>query len=364
MKKLIFFAVAFLVNPLFFEGPLFVSTAKAERRSLLALQTPIDHGTLCDAALKSSKGQAQARPPITTIHFPSHMSNMRSGLTSSLGGHAAAFGLLFSLLGPAELAPPDPSDILLPNSYSLIWIPSDTQGAGGGGGGDSTPLSIPREMEVADDDTSEVAIAVPEPDPTFIEEPVVIPEEEVPEPEPEVRAESEVVTPPPLTAQQMVSIAAVSMAPSTVTSSGVLDGLRESLAAGPGQDGGGGVGAGGGVGEGDGSGLGAGRGGNTGGGVYLPGSAGVVSPRLLHEVTPQYTTAAMRAKIQGVVLLDVIVLPDGSVGPVRIRRSLDSTFGLDNQAIEAARQWRFQPGARYGEPVAVQVTLEMYFNLR
>jgi protein TonB len=72
----------------------------------------------------------------------------------------------------------------------------------------------------------------------------------------------------------------------------------------------------------------------------------------------------MRAKIQGTVLLECIVMPDGTVGQVRVLRSLDPTFGLDQEAIKAARSWRFKPGVRYGEAVAVLVTIEMAFTLR
>ena len=45
-------------------------------------------------------------------------------------------------------------------------------------------------------------------------------------------------------------------------------------------------------------------------------------------------------------------------------RSLDSTFGLDQEAVKAARQWRFVPGMRLGEPVAVRITIELTFTLR
>jgi len=49
---------------------------------------------------------------------------------------------------------------------------------------------------------------------------------------------------------------------------------------------------------------------------------------------------------------------------VRVIRSLDRVFGLDMKAIEAARQWRFFPGTRQGEPVPVFVNIELEFNLR
>jgi len=59
-----------------------------------------------------------------------------------------------------------------------------------------------------------------------------------------------------------------------------------------------------------------------------------------------------------------IVRPDGSVGDVQILRSLDGVFGLDQEAIKAAKQWRFAPGTRLGEPVPVLVTIELTFTLR
>ena len=77
---------------------------------------------------------------------------------------------------------------------------------------------------------------------------------------------------------------------------------------------------------------------------------------------PQYTADAMRAKVQGVVVLECIVLPDGTVSEARVKRSLP--FGLDEEAIKAARQWRFAPGTRQGEPVAVIISIEWSFSLR
>ena len=72
----------------------------------------------------------------------------------------------------------------------------------------------------------------------------------------------------------------------------------------------------------------------------------------------------MRAKVEGAVWLEAVVLADGTVGDVQITRSLDSVFGLDEEAVKAARQWRFTPGTRFGEPVAVLVSIELTFTLR
>jgi TonB family protein len=111
---------------------------------------------------------------------------------------------------------------------------------------------------------------------------------------------------------------------------------------------------------------------DTGGGIASPplagvvrvGSPGVTIPRLLKDVKPQYTPNAMRAKIQGGVLLECVVQTDGTVGDVRVLRSLDTTYGLDQEAIKAAKQWKFAPGTRNGQPVPVMVSIELTFTLR
>jgi protein TonB len=113
----------------------------------------------------------------------------------------------------------------------------------------------------------------------------------------------------------------------------------------------------------DGDGLGRGRGGNRGGGPRGPGSD-LVSPEIIRQVRPNYTSSALQARVRGLVVMDAIVLADGSVGDVKIVRSLDRTFGLDDEAIKAVKQWRFRPGRRSGDPVAMMVSVEMMFELR
>jgi len=151
----------------------------------------------------------------------------------------------------------------------------------------------------------------------------------------------------------------------TPTAVQTLPGTLSQIDATVGATGAGGGGKGSGIGTGTGSGVGEGSGGGFGGGVYEIGN-GVTSPALIHEVKPQYTADAMRAKLQGVVEMEAVVLPDGSVDPksIRITRSLDSNLGLDQQAIMAVKQWRFRPGLRQGQPVPVKVTVELTFTLR
>ena len=88
---------------------------------------------------------------------------------------------------------------------------------------------------------------------------------------------------------------------------------------------------------------------------------GVVSPKLLRSVKPRYTPDAIGAAKQGVVRLEGVVLADGTVGDVCVRRPLDAD--LDMQAVAAARGFQFVPGTRDGAPVAVLVSFEIEFKL-
>lgn len=98
--------------------------------------------------------------------------------------------------------------------------------------------------------------------------------------------------------------------------------------------------------------------------VYESGVGGVSDPRLVREVKPNYTSDAMRAKIQGIVTMEVVVLADGRVDPARIRITHSLGWGLDEQAVLAVRQWRFSPSLRLGQPVASRVLVELAFTLR
>lgn len=97
--------------------------------------------------------------------------------------------------------------------------------------------------------------------------------------------------------------------------------------------------------------------------VHKPGN-GVSLPTVVKEVKPQYTAAAMKQKIQGSVWLLCVVGEKGTITDVQVTRSLDTEFGLDQAAIDAARQWTFRPGRKDGKPVAVQITIELTFTLR
>jgi TonB family protein len=104
--------------------------------------------------------------------------------------------------------------------------------------------------------------------------------------------------------------------------------------------------------------------GQAGARVYDVHDEGVSLPQVVTEIRPTYTPEAMNAKIEGTMAVAAIVKTDGTVGDVRLTRSLDPTYGLDDQGIKAAKQWRFRPGTKDGTPVAVRVALEFSFTLK
>lgn len=266
---------------------------------------------------------------------------IRGALGASFGSHVFAIFLILLLIRGA----PVPEEVVAERiAYDIVWIPKAGPGGGGGGGGNES-LEMPRPVELAGEDELSVPIEVPD---------------EVESPS-EVEAEPE----PELLESQAMRLSALPMAAAPQTRAGLLESLmaRSLDSVGSGTGAGAGTGDGGGIGPGQGDGLGPGQGGGSGGGPYRPGN-GVETPQLLREVRPRYTAEAMRAKVQGTVMVEAVVLPDGTVGDVKVVRSIDRNFGLDEEAIKAAKQWRFRPGTRFGEPVAVLVTIELSFSLR
>jgi protein TonB len=239
-------------------------------------------------------------------------------LSVSLLTHGGVFLLLvlFAITGAPEAVTKTAEHL------KVIWL--EQPGPGGGGGGSPDPAPIKKAE-------------LPKPKVT-------------PTPTPKVEVPKEVPPIPPITIPATSSIEQLP---------GAIQGLPTASVLGTGGGGGSGTG----VGGGRGSGIGEGWGGGTGGGAYRPGN-GVMSPTLIFEVKPGYTSDAMRAKIQGVVTMEAVVMPDGTVGTVQITRSLDPTFGLDQEAIKTVKKWRFRPGTRFGQPVAVLVEIEMTFTLR
>ena len=277
--------------------------------------------------------------PLTYIPFGSTEGRYGGALSTSFLTHVVLIALavvaaahpLHQLASEAE-TPPEPMNT------NIVWLAVPGPGGGGGGGGNHSPEPA-RKAELPGKDK----LTVPVLKPVTIEN--LEPKKEEPTP------------------QQWVNIPAQTLASGDIVVTGALEGVEGGTSLGSGSGGGAGTGTGTGIGSGTGSGLGPGCGGGTGGGAYRPGS-GVELPRVIREVKPQYTADAMRAKVQGMVVLECVVQADGTVGNVQVIRSLDSVFGLDQEAVKAARQWRFAPGTRLGQPVAVLVTIELTFTLR
>ena len=135
-----------------------------------------------------------------------------------------------------------------------------------------------------------------------------------------------------------------------------------SLSGGPGGGSGIGTGEGTGIGSGSGPGLGPGYGGGTGGGAFRPGTGGVGYPACLYCPEPQYSEDARKAKFQGIVVLEVIIQPDGHATNIKVVKG--AGLGLDERALEAVRTWRFKPAVGPGgTPVATITDIEVNFRL-
>ena len=91
---------------------------------------------------------------------------------------------------------------------------------------------------------------------------------------------------------------------------------------------------------------------------------GIVAPRPIVTPAPRYTLEALRAKIEGTVIMRCVVNTNGICEDVTVIQSLDSIYGLDEEAVKAALQWRFAPGTRNGQPVKVEINIQLSFNLR
>jgi len=131
---------------------------------------------------------------------------------------------------------------------------------------------------------------------------------------------------------------------------------------GPGGGGGIGSGANGGIGDGDGRGFGPGEDGGMGNGPYGQGRNGYGFPTCVYCPNPQFSGEAIKAKVAGTVLLSAIVTADGRATNIRVVRGLG--FGLDENAIEAVRHWRFRPALGPDrKPAAVTAPIEVIFHI-
>jgi protein TonB len=247
------------------------------------------------------------------------------GAVASAASHALVVAAL--LIGlPYAARHRAPASKTTFDAKQIIWIPQALDGGGRDSGGDQSQQPARRAQARGND-----RISVPA------------------SPQPSERTIADSPTEP-------ITISAVPMGDAQQFLAGPIFSERPGDALGPNTGRGG---------DGDGPTTGQGNGPSTGvgNGVYSLGP-GVTTPIPIQQVKPQYTANAMRAKVQGSVWLECIVLPDGSVGNVRVTRSLDRQFGLDEEALLAAKQWRFKPGMVGGRPVAVAILIELTFTLR
>src|SRR4051812_3746131 len=279
-----------------------------------------------------------ARPP---EQIWGQYNNYRAnGVAVSAMIHIAVIGLLLSGIFVSHqvtqrqqrqvvtLTAPPPDSYALPVSKKVV--------SGGGGGGDRDPIPAPKGR----------------PPKATLEPQITPPAIVMRNPQPKLAVQPTVVAPP------AVHVAENHMPTLGTTTSAAMPAAPPSNGTGAG--GGIGSGSGGGVGVGHGSGIGAGSGGGIGGGVYRVGG-GISAPTAISSPDPQYTEEARRAKKQGTCTLWLIVDSSGRPRDIRVARGLG--FGLDQKALEAVRNWRFQPALKDGKPVDVQISVEVEFHL-
>jgi TonB family protein len=95
--------------------------------------------------------------------------------------------------------------------------------------------------------------------------------------------------------------------------------------------------------------------------VHQAGEKGLTPPKATYTVPADYSEKARKARVQGVVGLRVIITSEGKIGDVTIVKKLNPD--LDEKAVEAVHKWKFKPAIKDGQPVAVQINVNMQFAL-
>jgi periplasmic protein TonB len=256
--------------------------------------------------LGAGYGTYQARPENFLISFVTH------------GGAIALMLWLLHVAVPAKIIPPTTANSVELAPYVPLKVGKG--GPSGGGGGDASKLkaSAGNPPKAAKQQFTPPTVIAPQKSKLMIE-PTVVADLHVPQ-----------------TAQ-------------------IGDPLSKLMTASNG------TGVGGGIGSGNGGGVGSGRGGpGVGPGIYHVGD-GVSRPRAIYTPEPEFSEEARKAKYQGVVVLTIIVGPDGRVYSPKVLRSLG--MGLDEKAVEGVKTWKFDAAKKDGHPVAVEMNVEVAFNL-
>jgi periplasmic protein TonB len=264
--------------------------------------------------------------------------NKKNGALGSTITHIILFAVIVgATLWARRIVKGPPTSVvttLIAPDEAPILKPSKTVAGGGGGGGDRDPLQASKGKlpKAAMEQITPPAVVVRNPNPKLAVEPTVV----LP---PQIK----------LAMSNLPNLGdPMSKLPSGPPSNGTGSGSGI------------GSGSGGGVGVGNGPGVGEGHGGGIGGGIFRVGG-GVSAPRPTYQPDPEYSEEARKAKYQGTSVLSLIVGADGRPRDIHIARSLG--LGLDEKAIEAVRQWKFDPAMRDGKPVAVEISVEIDFQL-
>ncbi len=244
--------------------------------------------------------------------------------------------LLYQFIQNTTAPPVVKADVrIIDISPYLPKLPPGGEKAGGGGGGGermNTPPSKGRLPKFSMTQLTPPMATIRNPNPKLPAEPTVVVPPDIRVPQPNINAYGD-----PLAAM--------------ITGSG-----------GPGGGAGIGTGCCGGVGSGSGPGVGPGEGGGIGGGVFRPGRGGVGYPECAYCPDPKFSDEARKAKFMGTVMLRLVVTADGR--PMNIFIVKGAGMGLDENAMEAVKGWRFKPAmGPGGKPVAVQVDIEVTFRL-
>ena len=94
--------------------------------------------------------------------------------------------------------------------------------------------------------------------------------------------------------------------------------------------------------------------------VYEPGGD-VKPPKLVHYVEPDFSPKSKEAYVEGTVKISTIVTTEGMPTECHVVHGLNAEE--DRTAMEALKQWKFQPGTKAGVPVRVRVRVEIDFHL-
>jgi TonB family protein len=267
--------------------------------------------------------------------------NRKVARTSSMIVHIAMIGALvaISIIGARQVteAKHEQVTIVAPplSEYMPITPKNLPTLQGGGGGGDRDKVIAPKGR-------------LPKPAMVQITPPEVV----VRNDHPKLTAEPTIVMPP------TVKLASNNLPNFGDPKSPVIAGPPSN---GIGSGAGIGSGSGGGIGSGTGGGVGPGIGGGYGGGVFRPGVGGVSAPRAIYKPDPEYSEEARKAKYQGTVILGLIVDSSGRPKGLKVEHGLG--MGLDEKALEAVRNWKFEPAEKDGKPVAVAISVEVQFRL-